>query len=202
MSFFDYFEIAALALALAFVIAKALYLRLARQTAAIMIGRRRSIAFIFELLAVVGFTAWAVEILLCAFHSRFDLVPAALRFVWFNSFALKVLGMVLVSLGLLLDLLALVNFGDSWRVGIDNEKAGALVTDGVFALTRNPIYVAFDLIFLGVFLINGTWIFLVFALLAMFASHQQIIREERFLTQQDGSACIYYFRRTPRHLIC
>ncbi len=201
MSFFDYFEIATLALALAFIIAKALYLRLARQTAAIMIGRPRSIAFIFELLAVVGFTAWAVEILLRAFHSRFDLVPTALRFVWFNSFALKLLGVGLISLGLLLDLLALVNFGDSWRVGIDNEKAGALVTNGVFAFTRNPIYVAFDLIFVGVFLINGTWIFLLFALLAIFASHQQIMREERFLTQQYGPAYSVYCRRTPRYLI-
>lgn len=201
MNFFDYFEIAALALVLAFVIAKALYLRLARQTSAIMIGRPKTIAFVFEILAVIGFTAWAAEIVLRALHLTFDFVPAALQLVFFSSLPLKIVGVCLVSAGLLIDALALLNFGDSWRVGIDDENAGALVTGGVFAFTRNPIYLAFDLIFIGIVLINGTLIFLIFALLAIIASHRQILREEGFLTKQYGESYDDYRERVARYLI-
>lgn len=200
MNFFDYFEIAAVALALSFITFKAAYLRLARKTTAIVIGRpRESVAFIFELLAVVGVIAWVAEILLRAFHAQFDYVPGPLQLILFDSVMLKIAGAGLVSAGLLLDVLALLNFGDSWRVGIDKQNAGTLVTRGVFAFTRNPIYLAFDLIFIGTFLINGTVIFLLFALLGVFVSHQQILREERFLSQQYGDAYRAYCGRTARY---
>lgn len=200
MNVFDYFEITAVVLALSFTSFKAVHLRLARKTRAIVIGRRRGgLAFIFEFLAIGGVIVWVAEILLRAFHAQFDFFPASLQFVLFNSVILKIAGVFLVSLGLLLDVLALLNFGESWRVGIDEQNAGALVTRGVFAFTRNPIYLAFDLIFAGIFLINGSVNFLVFALLGVFVSHQQILREERFLSQQYGAAYREYCERTGRY---
>jgi protein-S-isoprenylcysteine O-methyltransferase Ste14 len=202
MNFFDYFETGSVALALGLIIFKATYLRLARRTTAIVIGRPRgSFAFLFELLALLGIVAWVAEILLRAFHSHFDFVPAPLQFVLFNSKILKISGVCFVSLGLLADVLALLHFGDSWRVGIDEQKAGALVTRGIFAFTRNPIYLAFDLIFAGIFLINGSVIFLLFALLGVGVSHQQILREEKFLSQQYGRAYRDYCNRTARYLL-
>src|SRR5215831_269247 len=200
MNFFDYFEIAAVVLALGFTSFKATYLRLARKTTAILIGRRREgFAYVFELLAVLGLMAWVAEILLRASHAQLDFVPAPLRFAFFDSAILKSTGVGLVIMGLLLDVLALLNFGDSWRVGIDEQNAGVLVTRGVFAFTRNPIYLAFDLIFAGIFLINGSIIFLLFALLGVFVSDQQILREERFLSQQYGDAYRDYCGRTARY---
>jgi protein-S-isoprenylcysteine O-methyltransferase Ste14 len=200
MNFFDYFEIAAVVLALGLIVFKAAYLRLVRKTTAIVIGRPRAgLAFLFELFAILGVVAWVAEILLRALHARFDFVPAALQFALLDSVILKVAGVVLVSFGLLLDALALLSFGDSWRVGIDEQKSGALVTRGVFAFTRNPIYLAFDLVFTGIFLINGTVIFLVFALLGILVSHQQILREERFLSQQYGAEYRDYCGRTARY---
>jgi protein-S-isoprenylcysteine O-methyltransferase Ste14 len=149
---------------------------------------------------MLGVVAWVTEILLRAFHSHFHFVPAPLESGLFNSVILKVSGVCLVSFGLMLDLLALLHFGDSWRVGIDEEKAGALVTRGIFAFTRNPIYLAFDLIFVGTFLINGTVIFLFFAVLGVGVSHRQILREEQFLSQRYGQAYRDYCKRTRRYL--
>ena len=201
MNFFDYFESTAVALALGFMSLKAGYLRLVRKTSAIVVGRRPSgLAFIFEFLAILGIIAWVAEILLRAFHAQFDYVVTPLRLVLFNSIILKFSGVFLISVGLLLDVLALLNFGDSWRVGIDDQNAGPLVTRGVFGLTRNPIYLAFDLIFVGIFLINGNVIFLIFALLGVFVSHLQILREERFLSQQYGRAYREYCNRTARYI--
>src|SRR6185436_3674770 len=102
--------------------------------------------------------------------------PAFAHHELFDSFPMKVAGVVLISGGLIVFILAFFNFGDSWRVGVDYEKPGALVTRGIFVITRNPIYVFINAWFIGTLLINGTVIFLVFALLALAAQHWQILR--------------------------
>ncbi len=49
---------------------------------------------------------------------------------------------VLASVGVLATLAAQVAMGDSWRVGVDPTERTTLVTDGPFALVRNPIFTA------------------------------------------------------------
>jgi protein-S-isoprenylcysteine O-methyltransferase Ste14 len=39
-------------------------------------------------------------------------------------------------------LVAQVQMGNSWRVGIDSENKTALVTTGLFAMSRNPIFLS------------------------------------------------------------
>jgi protein-S-isoprenylcysteine O-methyltransferase Ste14 len=80
--------------------------------------------------------------------------------------------------GLLLLLLSLVSFGKSFRVGIDAEHPDNLVTTGLFALSRNPIYVAFGFVLLGEFLLFSNWILLVYMAAATWLFHRQVSREE------------------------
>jgi protein-S-isoprenylcysteine O-methyltransferase Ste14 len=61
-----------------------------------------------------------------------------------------------------------------------------LVTDGVYRWTRHPIYVAFDLLFVGTFMVLGRFIFLVLALVLLLLLHTYMLREERFLTDLYG----------------
>ena len=75
------------------------------------------------------------------------------------------------------------------------------MTRGIFSLTRNPIYVFIDCWFIGIFLINGTLIFLVFAVFAITAQHWQILREEEFLKKRYGEPYESYRNQTPRYLI-
>ncbi|MHB8866444.1 MAG: methyltransferase family protein [Pirellulaceae bacterium] len=76
----------------------------------------------------------------------------------------------------------------SWRLGIDRKSPGSLVTTGIFAWTRNPIYVAFDLLAIGTLLLQGRLIFLVLAAIIVLVVHELICREERFLSEQYGHA--------------
>ncbi len=63
----------------------------------------------------------------------------------FQSEVISSLGVILCAAGLLLLLLSLVSLGESFRVGIDADRPDKLVTTGIFAFSRNPIYVAFGL---------------------------------------------------------
>jgi protein-S-isoprenylcysteine O-methyltransferase Ste14 len=103
-------------------------------------------------------------------------------------------------LGLVLFGLAFVSFGDSWRVGLDQRTPGALVTRGVFTVSRNPIYVFLDAWFVGIFLINGTLIFLIFAVPAVVFLHWQILQEEKFLLRLYGRPYQVYRAKTGRYL--
>ena len=113
----------------------------------------------------------------------------------------RALGALLVLAGLAFFALALAAFGDGWRVGIDTERPGELVTRGVFGISRNPIFVFMNAYAVGTFLLTGRLFFLIFALLAIAAMHAQIRREEAFLEDAYGDAYRSYRAATPRYLL-
>ena len=59
-------------------------------------------------------------------------------------------------------------------------NADQLVTTGIFAFSRNPIYIAFGLILLGQFLVFPNWILLVYLGAGTWLFHRQVLREEAF----------------------
>jgi protein-S-isoprenylcysteine O-methyltransferase Ste14 len=82
---------------------------------------------------------------------------------------------------------------------VDERRPGELVTTGIFARTRNPIYLFFDLFFWGVFLINGTLGFLLFAVFAGANLHLQILDEERYLERVHGERYWQYRQAVGRY---
>ena len=72
--------------------------------------------------------------------------PTVSRQEFFQSAAVTWGGVLLCLAGLVLLFLCLVSFGKSFRVGIDQEHPDKLITTGLFAFSRNPIYVAFALV--------------------------------------------------------
>ncbi len=77
---------------------------------------------------------------------------------------------------------------------------GPLVTGGVFAWTRNPIYVSFELFVLGTFLVLGRLSFLAIAAVMGVLLDDQIRREERFLAEAHGAPYREYCARVGRYV--
>ncbi len=201
MTSFDYFQIASVAAFVLIILVKTLYLRLKRNINPIAIGRgKKGLVLAVEVLAFVALVAWMFEILLYWFHSEFRIFPWPLNIQLIDFATPKIIGVVLTSLGCVLFVLAYVSFGDSWRMGFDVKNPGALVTTGVFSISRNPIYLFLDLWFMGTFLVNGTLGFLVFAILALVIQHWQILQEEAFLTNLYGQTYKDYLSRTGRYI--
>ncbi len=120
--------------------------------------------------------------------------------VSFQSGAIGWAGVALCLTGLALFLASLISFGKSFRVGIDQGRPGSLVKTGVFAISRNPIYVAFALVLAGEFLVYSTWIRLLYLLGGMLLLHRQVIREESHLSAQYGDEYAEYRRGVRRYL--
>lgn len=88
--------------------------------------------------------------------------------------------------------------GASWRIGVDEEAPGPLVTAGPYRWTRNPIFEAMLLALLGLVV----WV-PALPLAALWAAslllvRAQAAREERFLAARFGAAYEAYAARTGR----
>ena len=94
----------------------------------------------------------------------------------------------------------MVSFGNSFRVGLDADKPGNLVTDGAFAISRNPLYVAFHMVLIGTFLIYPAWIFFVYMILAFWLIDRQVCIEENFLRKTFGNEYDDYCNNVRRYI--
>lgn len=95
---------------------------------------------------------------------------------------------------------SLKSFGDSFRVGIDEKKPDKLITTGMFAFSRNPIYVCFNIFLVGQFLIHRNITIAVATVCFALTIHRQILREEKFLRSHYGSNYDVYCQKVRRYL--
>ena len=133
------------------------------------------------------------------FAHSFNL-PTVSTHKFFHSEIIAWVGVLFCLAGLLLLAWSLVSFGQSFRVGIDTEQPDKLITTGIFAFSRNPIYTAFASILLGQFLIFPNWIILVYMGAGVWLFHRQVLREEDYLKKHYGSEYLDYCNRVRRYI--
>ncbi|GAA0988799.1 isoprenylcysteine carboxylmethyltransferase family protein [Acrocarpospora macrocephala] len=114
---------------------------------------------------------------------------------------LGVLGLALALIGLIATFLAQNTMGTSWRIGVDTDERTSLVTGGIFAWVRNPIFTAMTTALLGLPFLVPTWLSLT-ALVALVAAIEIQVRtvEEPYLARVHDSAFTDYTARTGRFL--
>ena len=127
-------------------------------------------------------------------------LPTPAKQEFFHSEVIPWIGVLYCLAGLSLLLWSLISFGQSFRVGIDTEHPDKLITTGVFAFSRNPIYAAFALILLGQFLVFSNWVLLVYLVAGVWLFHRQVLREEDYLKVHYGREYLEYCSRVRRYL--
>lgn len=81
------------------------------------------------------------------------------------------------------------------------HEVTTVVTTGIYARTRNPIYVGDAVIYLGIAVATGSWLaLLVLPALIALMNRFVIAREERYLTERFGTAYTAYAARVRRWL--
>jgi protein-S-isoprenylcysteine O-methyltransferase Ste14 len=198
--FFDWFGFAALVCLAFLAVPRALHLY-ARGIHVLVVDRQRTLRQILEdLIAMACLLLWFYELVACAWSVKFHFIPQRATIVVFDMPALKIVGALLLIAGLTFYGLGTGGLGESWRLGIDRKTPGSLRTNGIFAWTRNPIYLGFDLMVSGTFLIQGRLHLLLITIVLVTVLHQQIRREERFLAERYGDAFDSYCTRVGRYI--
>ena len=97
-------------------------------------------------------------------------------------------------------LISVLCMKESWRAGIPDQDKTELVTDGIYAFSRNPAFLGFDLQYIGVLLMFCNLLTGMFTVFAIVMLHRQILQEERHLTAAFGAEYLNYRRRVLRYL--
>lgn len=95
--------------------------------------------------------------------------------------------------------LSFVWLGRSVRLGLPQENT-AFVAAGIYRISRNPMYVGFDLFTAGAMLYLANPFVLAAGLYSIIVYHLIILGEERFLLQRFGGEYRAYCGRTRRYL--
>lgn len=114
---------------------------------------------------------------------------------------LRAVGAILGILGVGIFIVSVLTMRDSWRAGVSKEEKTELVTTGIYAYSRNPAFLGFDLIYLGILLMFFNWGLFAVTLLAVVMLHLQIVNvEENFLITTFGEDYLEYRKKVCRYI--
>src|SRR5262245_20485019 len=110
-------------------------------------------------------------------------------------------GVLFVVLGLALAILSIRRFVLAGTSPIPGEPSTALVVQGPYRFTRNPIYIGFILTYFGLALIlTSLWVLALLVPVLIVLQRGVVEREEAYLERQFGEAYTKYRARVPRWL--
>lgn len=101
-------------------------------------------------------------------------------------------GLVIYGFGLLLCLISVVNFAKPAENGINLK--------GFYRISRNPMYVAYFICFLGCAVLTQSFILFVILLVFQISAHWIILSEERWCIKKFGNEYINYMNQVRRYL--
>ena len=114
--------------------------------------------------------------------------------------ATRVTGTLLLFGGLVFLVIAQLDLGASWRIGIEEGARPGLVTGGLYRFCRNPIFLAILMTLLGYALLLPTVLSLILLLGAWLGIRKQVLAEEAYLLRAYGDVYREYARRAGRFL--
>ncbi len=155
-----------------------------------LLGKEKEgfVKFVEITLQAVTFTVPLVEIVSIALDWNYA------------PFYLRIAGVVIGAAGVVVFIIAVLQMKDSWRAGVPKEGETRLVTEGIYRFSRNPAFLGFDLIYIGILLMFLNLPLYVVSMLAVIMLHLQIVNvEEDFLIEAFGDEYLAYRKKVCRY---
>lgn len=116
-------------------------------------------------------------------------------------FTAKIVGAVMCFIADVILAVAVICMSDSWRAGIPENEETKLITGGIYRISRNPAFLAFDLMFLGMLMMFFSLPLAVVVAATAIALHFQILNEEKYLSAKFGEEYKSYKSSVGRYFI-
>lgn len=121
-----------------------------------------------------------------------------LPFWYLENPILRKIGWIFLILSLIIVWISQTQMSDSWRIGIDENNSTKLVTNGMFSISRNPIFLGIMIANIGLFLVIPNAFTLLIISLSTTSINTQIRLEEEFLRREFGNDYINYAKKVRR----
>lgn len=101
-------------------------------------------------------------------------------------------GLAFYGLGILLCLASVFNFA--------SPAANGMNQGGLYRLSRNPMYIAYFIYFLGCALLTRSFVLFVIVMVFQISAHWIILAEERWCLQKFGQQYKHYMSKVRRYI--
>ena len=113
----------------------------------------------------------------------------------------RISGAVAAVCGVTVFIVSVLTMRDSWRAGVSEQERTELVTGGIYQISRNPAFLGFDLVYIGILLMFFNPALLAASTFAILMLHLQIVKvEEPFLVSAFGVPYRKYRLQVNRYL--
>ncbi len=114
---------------------------------------------------------------------------------------IRIVGAFVGIIGVIVFIISVLTMQDSWRAGVSKAEKTELVTGGIYQISRNPAFLGFDLVYIGMVMMFFNWGLLVTSIFAVVMLHLQIVNvEEDFLMEVFGEEYLEYKEKVCRYL--
>ena len=154
------------------------------------IGKRKEkkLHTVETLMSVATFSVVIIQLLSIFFD--WNIMPSGARFT----------GFCIAGIGDIFFLISVTYMKDSWRAGIPEKDKTKLVTDGIYKFSRNPAFVGFDFMYIGILLMFFNIGTLLFSLFSIVMLHLQILQEEKYMAKTFGEEYLEYKKKGFRYI--
>lgn len=154
------------------------------------IGKRKEkeLHTVETLMSVATFSVVIIQLLSIFFD--WNIMPSGARFT----------GFCIAGIGDIFFLISVTYMKDSWRAGIPEKDKTKLVTDGIYKFSRNPAFVGFDFMYIGILLMFFNIGTLLFSLFSIMMLHLQILQEEKYMAKTFGEEYLEYKKKVFRYI--
>ena len=102
------------------------------------------------------------------------------------------IGLALFILGITYELIAVTQ--------LFFRKPGQLITKGLYRFSRNPQYVGWSIVCVGIGIATASWVILVLAVFSTIVNHYIVQVEEQICLQKYGDSYRNYIKKTPKYI--
>ena len=155
----------------------------------------RKVLLIENIMGWATFSVIPIEIISVILYPKMTLIPVLKSFP-----ILQWTGLAIAAIGVAFFIVAMLTMSDSWRAGIPDSDKTVFVQKGIYRISRNPAFVGFDLMYIGLLLAFPNIIHLLFAIFPIVMLHLQIRQEEVFLRNTFGAEYEEYCRKVRRYI--
>lgn len=154
------------------------------------IGKRKEkeLHFVEQLMSIATGVVVIAQLLSIVFDWSY--FPSGARFT----------GFCVAIIGDLIFLISVLCMKDSWRAGIPESDKTKLVTNGIYKFSRNPAFLGFDFMYIGVLIMFFNPVNLIFTFFPIVMLHLQILQEEKYMEATFGEEYLNYKKKTFRYL--
>lgn len=128
-------------------------------------------------------------------------IISIMRYSGTAHIALRIAGVILTALGVIAFIMSVIQMKDNWRAGVQREEKTSLVTSGIYSISRNPAFLGFDMMYVGILYSFFNWYLCLATSFALVFFHLQIVNvEEVFLRETFGEEYLKYTKKVCRYI--